>query len=164
MLPKYKEMGLIAHNGIDFVASRGEPILWNGYDVEGRVVKLSTEPNEGLGVVVITEDEEGRFKHIFWHLKEIKCKVGQKLSSGDLIGTIDSTGFSTGDHLHWGLKRADKNNKTIDYNNGYKGAIDPEKYFTNIYIGDTMNLLANWLLSLKKLVELIKGLNYKPNN
>ncbi len=69
MLPKYQKLGLKAHNGIDFVAPKGEPILWNGYDVEGKVVRLSTEPNEGLGVVVITEDKDGKLQHRFWHLK-----------------------------------------------------------------------------------------------
>jgi len=151
MLPEYQKMGLTAHNGIDFVCPRGERILWDGYDIEGKVIQLSTEQNEGLGVVILTEDKDGIFQHRFWHLLEIRCKVGQVLNSGDLIGLVDSTGFSTGDHIHRDVKELDGNYKVKNYNNGYFGAIDFWPYFTNIYIGDTMG-------NLWKMMEKMMGI------
>ena len=48
-------------------------------------------------------------KTIYWHLiKEIPVKVGQKVQAGDVVGYADNTGFSTGDHLHFGLKPQEK--------------------------------------------------------
>ncbi len=166
MLGKYQAMGLLAHNGYDFPCPLGEPILWNGYDIEGKVVKLSTEVNEGLGVTVITEDKDGIFQHIFWHLKEIKCQVGQILNSGDLIGLADTTGFSTGNHLHWGLKELRKNDlrqyvvKNPD--NGYFGSIDPTTFFRNIFIGDTLLIMEGRLNIIKKILNsLLAKVGYK---
>ncbi len=157
MLGKYQAMGLLAHNGIDFPCPLGEPIYWNGYDIEGKVVKLSTEVNEGLGVTVITEDKDGIFQHIFWHLKEIKCQAGQVLDSGDLIGLADSTGFSTGNHLHWGLKELYKNDLgqyvTKNPDNGYFGSIDLIPFFKNIYIMDTLDFMERQLNIIKKILN-----------
>lgn len=156
MLPEYQKMGLTAHNGIDFVCPRGERVLWDGYDVEGKVIQLSTEQNEGLGVVILTEDKDGIFQHRFWHLLEIKCKVGQILNSGNLIGLADSTGFSTGDHVHRDVKELDSNYKVKNYNNGYFGAIDYWKYFTNIYIGDILDMFLKMIENIRTILEKIK--------
>lgn len=162
LLSKYEALGLkFGHNGIDFPCPLGEPILWNGYDIEGKVVKLSTEVNEGLGVVVITEDKDGIFQHIFWHLKEIKCQVGQVLNSGDLIGLADSTGFSTGNHLHWGLKEMYKNDMgqfvVKDPDNGYLGSIDPTPFSRDIFIGDTLLVMDKQLSLIRKVLEFLKS-------
>jgi murein DD-endopeptidase MepM/ murein hydrolase activator NlpD len=134
LLQKYESFGLKGHSGVDFLAKDGEPIYWDCFDCEGKVVRLSLEPNEGLGVVVMTEDKDGIFQHRFWHLKSIDCKVGQILDSGTLIGHADNTGYSTGTHLHRDLKPLNNDYSLTLPENGYRGAVNLEYYFKNIFI------------------------------
>lgn len=158
----YNELGLEGHNGIDIGTPIGEKIYWPA-ETEGTVTYISTDINAGLGVEVYYE-QDGRFwKQLFWHLSEIKCEIGQKLGSGDLIGLTGNTGkYTTGPHLHWGLKEVgkDKNGTwyTLNKDNGYKGAIDIEPYFINEFIVDVVNNLKSQVGLLSRLIELLKKL------
>ncbi len=147
------------HNGIDFRCSYGEPIYWD-CDVRGEVLDCHIDRNGGWGVRVITRNPD--FKHLFWHLKEFKCQAGQILGSGDLIGYGDSTGRSTGNHLHRSLKPVHLNfqgNWVNTYgSNGYYGAIDYKPYFINIYIKDKMANLQKQKSILEKMVEIYQKL------
>lgn len=114
----YAQLGLKGHNGLDIPCVKGTPIFSSH---EGIVIKLSEKPSYGLGVTIQTFD--GLFTTIYWHLDKILVKVGQKVRSLDLIGLANSTGMSTGNHLHFGLYPANE-----PKNNGYDGAINPLPY------------------------------------
>lgn len=138
MLEKYRAMGLSAHNGVDYFAIDGTPVYASH---NGRVIFAGYDGAGGLGVVIRTTEEfelDGKIslaKSIYWHLKRGSLCVtgGQEVKRGDKIGEADNTGFSTGSHLHFGLKPIAKGENDWTYINlnqeGYNGAIDPTPYF-----------------------------------
>lgn len=158
--PFYNELGLDGHNGWDIGTPIGEKIYWPA-TVEGTVTYISTDLNAGLGVEIYYEQDGKYWKQIFWHLSEIKCTAGQKLGSGDLIGLTGNTGkYTTGPHLHWGLKEVGKTDTgswyTLNHDNGYKGAIDIEPLFINEFVVEVVDNLKTKAGLLTKLIELIK--------
>ena len=153
LLPIYKELKMLGHNGVDWSLANGDKVYWD-CSIKGTVLETRIDSSGGLGVRIGTHDKDGYFKHRFWHLKEFKCKMGDILETGDLIGLGDNTGHSTGSHLHRDLKKADENYKTIDWDNGYKGAIDPTPYFRNVFVKDQMRYLNKQVSILKAIVEI----------
>lgn len=165
-LSMYKELGLLGHNGWDFVCEDKAPLYFD-VDCKGTVIKQYLDSGGGNGIDIITEDKDGIFKHRYWHLHSFNIVPGDIVESGDLIGLCDNTGRSTGTHLHRGLKPAylDKNGnyKNTDQNNGYWGAIDQEPFMKNIFILDeienlkkTLSVLQTQTSLLQRLVELLK--------
>lgn len=125
----YESMGLQGHNGVDY-GVRWKPVyavidgtvISSGEDISGgRLIKYETAP---------ISNEHGDFKlqFIYYHLDSMKVKSGDKVKRGQDIGVSGNTGkYTTGAHLHFGMKPYFKKDGKWqrDYNNGYKGAIDP---------------------------------------
>lgn len=86
------------HNGIDIRAGYGTPIL---SPADGEVIAAGREG--AFGRLVRIKTAVGNKTLLFGHLYRIKCKVGQKVKKGQLIGTVGSSGRSTGPHLHFGV-------------------------------------------------------------
>jgi len=129
----YASFGLKGHNGLDIVLRRGQPV----YAAHpGIVLEVETQPSKGLGVQVRTEvpvetsSYTGYHKTIYWHLLGYNVKVGQKVKVGDCIGWGNNTGYSGGDHLHFGLAPCDEKGIKILRDNGYDGYIDPVPYLS----------------------------------
>jgi murein DD-endopeptidase MepM/ murein hydrolase activator NlpD len=140
-LPYYEKNGVYfaGHNGVDLVAFHGQEVRAS----HDGVVEVQVDDKQGHGVVITTNDYfeykgwSYRFKTIYWHLIDnIPVVSGQKVKAGDVIGYADSTGLSTGDHLHFGLKPLKLNGTNLEPNNGYQGAIDPTPYFIDEYAAD----------------------------
>jgi murein DD-endopeptidase MepM/ murein hydrolase activator NlpD len=132
----YQKLGLKGHNGVDFKAYTG----FNCYAAhQGKITVAG--PDNGGGIAVEIVDEDNHFKTTYYHLEDVNVRVGEHVAVGQLIASCDNTGIlTTGSHLHFGLKELDnKNFNTINYNNGYKGAIDPTPYFVANYNGVEIN-------------------------
>lgn len=56
-------------------------------------------------VVIIQADGEGTTAIAYYHLSKIDVKVGQRVSAGQKIGNVGTTGCSTGNHLHLSVWR-----------------------------------------------------------
>ena len=121
----YKKLGMKGHNGIDFRAKNGCPIYATH---EGKVIYSARDGGGGISVILFNKQD--RYKTIYYHNLKNKVYAGQIIKVGDLIALADNTGkYTTGNHLHFGLKLTDKDGATINKNNGYKGAINPALYF-----------------------------------
>lgn len=86
------------HNGVDFAAPVGTPIYSTG---EG-VITMSGR-QRGYGIVVKIRHAFG-FETVYAHLSKSRVKVGQRVSRGDRIADMGSTGRSTGSHLHYEIR------------------------------------------------------------
>lgn len=85
------------HRGID-IANRAAPGVAT---TDGGTVLVAGWPdNSGYGNRVVVDHGNG-YKTLYAHLSNIYVSVGQKVSRGQLIGQMGSTGRSTGTHLHF---------------------------------------------------------------
>ena len=116
----YQHLGLKGHNGLDIPCNDSEPIIASH---NGVVVETSSDESAGLGVVLW--DSKQLIKTFYWHLKSFPVKVGDGVLKGQIIGYADNTGLSSGTHLHFGLKQTNQSGTTINWDNGFYGAIDP---------------------------------------
>ncbi|THU02068.1 M23 family metallopeptidase [Lampropedia puyangensis] len=83
------------HNGIDYAATTGTPIR----SIGDGVVQQSGWSNS-YGNVVYVDHGQGRVT-VYAHMSRRDVATGEKISQGQLIGAVGSTGMSTGPHLHF---------------------------------------------------------------
>lgn len=67
------------------------------------MVVLATETPFTLEGNLIIIDHGMGLNSAFLHLSRIDVDQGQRVSRGDRIGAIGSSGRATGPHLHWGM-------------------------------------------------------------
>lgn len=90
--------GTRLHAGLDWAGPVGTPIFASA---DGVVVSAGWE--SGYGRLVRIQHEFG-IETRFAHLSKIGVKVGQRVSRGDPIGAMGSSGRSTGTHLHYEVR------------------------------------------------------------
>lgn len=114
----YAKFGLKGHNGLDFASTAGTPV----YACMSGEVTVSHQGKKGYGLHVrITND---KYQVVYGHLSEEFVSSAKSVEKGDLLGYTGNTGFSTGPHLHFGVRERN-NNQIVNYNNGYFGYFDP---------------------------------------
>jgi murein DD-endopeptidase MepM/ murein hydrolase activator NlpD len=82
------------HYGIDIAAKKGTPIKSSGRGV----VTMAEKDLYYTGGTIIMDHGHG-ISTIYSHLENILVSVGDQINQGDIIGTVGSTGRSTGPHL-----------------------------------------------------------------
>ncbi len=87
------------HKGVDFVARRGTLVHAAG---PGIVVRAGFFG--GYGRVVIVDHGQG-LETRYAHLQKIKTKKGEFLPAGAVLGSVGSSGRSTGPHLHFEVRQ-----------------------------------------------------------
>ena len=93
---------LAMHEGLDFVADVGAPIV---VTAAGTVTRSAWDAS--YGNVVEVSHAEG-FTTRYAHLSKRIVEVGQKVQRGETIAELGSTGRSTGPHLHYEVMRNDR--------------------------------------------------------
>lgn len=116
--PIYKTKKM--HWGIDFTADTGTEVYATG---NGIVVECETKM-WGYGKSVIIDHGYG-YKTRYAHLSEFKVKKGDRITRGQLIGLVGSTGKSTAPHLHYEVER---NGKKVNPIHFFHSDILPEEY------------------------------------
>lgn len=158
----YAYMGLDGHNGIDYVRPWGEPL----YAIEdGEVVSVKEDPSGyGKNVRILADQKNSNGYYNLWvygHNSVNKVKQGDKVKAGDLVALMGNTGFVisgntpfwkknpyAGTHLHLGLRQVTKGKgwsyvgskvkmEVVDYDNGFKGSIDPYPFLAGLTKEDT---------------------------
>jgi murein DD-endopeptidase MepM/ murein hydrolase activator NlpD len=90
------------HSGVDFPATPGKPVHTT---MPGKVVWAG--PNGPWGNLVVVENQG--YQIYLAHLESVAVAQGQVLRYGDIVGSVGSTGNSSGPHLHYGIKQRTEN-------------------------------------------------------
>ncbi len=99
------------HTGVDISAPKGTKIVAAN---AGKVITAGY--NSGYGNYVVI-DHGGGQATLYGHMSKISVSVNQKLKKSQQVGLVGSTGFSTGNHLHFEIIVGGKQ-------------VDPMKYFS----------------------------------
>jgi hypothetical protein len=97
------------HNGIDLGTPSGTPV---GAAAPGYV--SSADWNGGYGKTVIIQ-HSGGYETLYAHLDQLQVKVGDRVRNGQIIGLSGSTGYVTGPHLHFEIRRNEIAYNPLDY-------------------------------------------------
>ena len=90
------------HAGLDFNGETGDPVY---AATDGRV-QYAEFNYGGYGNLVMIMRADGTQTR-YGHLDKIKVRKGQRVSAGELIGTMGNTGNSSGSHLHFEVRVGD---------------------------------------------------------
>lgn len=86
------------HTGVDLAAPGGSPIL-AAYD--GDVIQAAY--NATMGNYIMIDHGDGLYT-IYMHAQKLQVKKGDVVARGQQIGTVGTTGRSTGNHLHFSVR------------------------------------------------------------
>jgi murein DD-endopeptidase MepM/ murein hydrolase activator NlpD len=93
-----------AHDGVVLAAGRhfDEQLGWIG-DLQPYFRHLDARHMwNDLPIVVVIDDGNG-YRSIYAHFLDIKVKVGQRVTAGQMLGREGATGHASGCHVHYGL-------------------------------------------------------------
>lgn len=119
------------HAGLDFTAPQGTPI----YATADGVVKEADYNAGGYGNHVIINHGYG-YETLYGHMVRIKVKTGQKISRGEVIGFVGSTGKSTGPHCHYEVHKGGEPVDPVYY---FYNDLTPEQYDRLLKLAATAN-------------------------
>lgn len=119
----YAAYGFPGHEGVDFWALMGSRVF---SCMDGEVYKVHEEASihpYGIHICIL---HSGGYRTIYGHLLKANVVVGQQVKAGEVIGLADTTGSSSGNHLHLSL-RHDGATERMETNYP-KDVIDPTPY------------------------------------
>lgn len=95
------------HTGVDLAAPLETPVYATADGVVAFAGQFPARPGSTwwrYGNLVMVENGEG-FVTVYGHNSTLAVKAGQRVSRGDLLATVGSTGWSTSPHLHYEIRR-----------------------------------------------------------
>lgn len=117
-LPSYRYGGVffrpeVVHSGIDIPAEAGSPVLaagdgtvvWAGW---GLFYGVPDKRDDPYGLAVAIRHDFGRdglpLYTVYAHMQQVDVVVGQRVKTGERLGLVGQTGFTTGVHLHFEVR------------------------------------------------------------
>ena len=97
------------HQGVDIGASSGSDIL---AAAAGEVI-ISTYSYSAGNYIMINHG--GGVYTVYMHCSQLLASVGQQVKQGEVIAKVGSTGYSTGPHLHFGIRTGGKYVNPLNY-------------------------------------------------
>jgi murein DD-endopeptidase MepM/ murein hydrolase activator NlpD len=97
------------HEGVDFAAPRGSPIL---AAAKGRIVRAGSFAGYGLMVEI---DHGFGFVTRYGHASKLLVRVGQTVGRGEVIANVGSTGIATGPHVHYEVRLNGQPQNPLNY-------------------------------------------------
>ena len=85
----------LLHLGVDYAGELGDPIHAPAAGTIAATLELAI-----YGRTVVIDHGLGVYS-VMGHLEEFEFAPGDPVAAGDVVGTVGSTGRSTGPHLHW---------------------------------------------------------------
>jgi hypothetical protein len=117
------------HNGTDIWSPHEPCIIEAPFDGKVLEAKKSTAAGGGFGnYVILLHKIDGKFyTTLYAHMKDgsLKVKKGDKVTAGQMLGKMGTTGMSTGKHLHWELRLG----KVHTWDANGKNYIEPIAFF-----------------------------------
>ena len=95
------EPGARQHKGVDIAAPIGTSV---SATAEGRVLRIGYDP-EGYGNFIELSHPNG-MTSLYGHLSRIDVASGDTVTADQRIGLVGSTGYSTGPHVHFEVRRS----------------------------------------------------------
>lgn len=94
-------------NGANIYAMKGGEVI---------IAKTSYTPGYDYGKYVVIDHGNG-FQSLYAHCSDIYVSVGQMVNKGDVIAAVGSTGWSTGPHLHFEIRKDGSRVDPLNYVN-----------------------------------------------
>ncbi|EHU8852758.1 peptidoglycan endopeptidase EnpA [Enterococcus faecalis] len=97
------------HTGIDYAAPTGTPIPAQYPGLVDWVQSSSIGLGEHVGVKVANN-----LWAMYGHMSRIRAKMGDKVKAGQIVGDVGSSGWSTGPHVHYELRKGGPNGQHVN--------------------------------------------------
>ncbi|NLJ72039.1 MAG: M23 family metallopeptidase [Syntrophomonadaceae bacterium] len=103
----YRSSGF--HHGLDIAGNVGDPIKAS---LAGTVTFADYKSIYGRTVVL---EHAGGYETVYAHLQAFNVSPGAKVAKGEVIGTIGTTGRTTGPHVHFEVKQNSENQDPLSF-------------------------------------------------
>ena len=101
----HKGIDIAQNAGADAVASRAGKVIKINTSCTHNYGKSSNCCGNGYGNYVLIDHEDGTYSTMYAHLQSVIVSVGDYVEKGQTVGYVGTTGWSTGYHLHFEIRK-----------------------------------------------------------